>query len=92
MTKEVRFICPAISKLVEFCYSSLLKMYYRESFFVPSQGVQRGDPLGQVLGLLRDVGLASQGGGPPWKLPILTQSRSKFLSNFLCPQEIRREI
>ncbi|GJT57615.1 putative reverse transcriptase domain-containing protein [Tanacetum coccineum] len=49
MLEEVRLRCPAISRWVEFCYSSPARLYYGEHFLWSSQGVQQGDPLGPLL-------------------------------------------
>ncbi|GJW54540.1 hypothetical protein Tco_0098625 [Tanacetum coccineum] len=45
MLEEVRLRCPAISHYVEFCYSSLARLYYGEHSLWSCQGVQQGDPL-----------------------------------------------
>ncbi|GJW41336.1 putative reverse transcriptase domain-containing protein [Tanacetum coccineum] len=49
MLEEVRLRCPAISRWVEFCYSSPARLYYEEYFLWSCQGVQQGDPLGPLL-------------------------------------------
>ncbi|GJW48455.1 reverse transcriptase domain-containing protein [Tanacetum coccineum] len=49
MLEEVRMRCPAISRWVEFCYSSPARLYYGEHFLWSCQGVQQGDPLGPLL-------------------------------------------
>ncbi|GKB04677.1 putative reverse transcriptase domain-containing protein [Tanacetum coccineum] len=49
MLEEVRLRCPAISRWVEFCYSSPARLYYGEHFLWSCQGVQQGDPLGPLL-------------------------------------------
>ena len=49
MLQEVRLRCPAISRWVEFCYSSPARLYYREHTLWSHQGVQQGDPLGPLL-------------------------------------------
>nr|GEX74274.1 putative reverse transcriptase domain-containing protein [Tanacetum cinerariifolium] len=49
MLQEVRLHCPAISRWVEFCYSSPARLYYREHSLWSCQGVQQGDPLGPLL-------------------------------------------
>nr|GEZ76955.1 putative reverse transcriptase domain-containing protein [Tanacetum cinerariifolium] len=45
MLDEVRLRCPAISRWVEFCYSSPARLYYGEHSLWSCQGVQQGDPL-----------------------------------------------
>ncbi|GKD78650.1 hypothetical protein Tco_1341271, partial [Tanacetum coccineum] len=49
MLQEVRLCCPAISRGVEFCYSSPARLYYGEHTLLSCQGVQHGDPLGPML-------------------------------------------
>ncbi|GJW24930.1 putative reverse transcriptase domain-containing protein [Tanacetum coccineum] len=49
MLEEVRLRCPAISRWVEFCYSSPARLYYGEHTLWSCQGVQQGDPLGPLL-------------------------------------------
>ncbi|GKA62621.1 reverse transcriptase domain-containing protein [Tanacetum coccineum] len=49
MLEEVRLRCPAISRWVEFCYSSPARLYYGEHSLWSCQGVQQGDPLGPLL-------------------------------------------
>ncbi|GJY71196.1 putative reverse transcriptase domain-containing protein [Tanacetum coccineum] len=49
MLEEVRLRCPAISRWVEFCYSSPARLYYGEHSLWSCQGVQQGDPLGSFL-------------------------------------------
>ncbi|GKD74403.1 putative reverse transcriptase domain-containing protein [Tanacetum coccineum] len=49
MLQEVRIRCPAISRWVEFCYSSPARLYYGEHTLRSYQGVQQGDPLGPLL-------------------------------------------
>nr|GEV52001.1 hypothetical protein [Tanacetum cinerariifolium] len=49
MLEEVRLRCPAISRWVEFCYSSPARLYYGEHSLWSCQGVQHGDPLGPLL-------------------------------------------
>ncbi|GKD24580.1 retrovirus-related pol polyprotein from transposon TNT 1-94, partial [Tanacetum coccineum] len=49
MLEEVRLRCPAISRWVEFCYSSPARLYYGEHFLWLCQGVQQGGPLGPLL-------------------------------------------
>ncbi|GJW24453.1 hypothetical protein Tco_0038264, partial [Tanacetum coccineum] len=49
MLEEVRLRCPAISRWVEFCYSSPARLYYGEHSLWPCQGVHQGDPLGPLL-------------------------------------------
>ncbi|GJX77420.1 putative reverse transcriptase domain-containing protein [Tanacetum coccineum] len=49
MLEEVRLWCPAISRWVEFCYSSPARLYYEEHFLWSCQGVQQGNPLGPFL-------------------------------------------
>jgi hypothetical protein len=49
MLQEVRRRCPAISRWVEFCYSSPARLYYGEHTLWSHQGVQQGDPLGPLL-------------------------------------------
>ncbi|GJY51342.1 putative reverse transcriptase domain-containing protein [Tanacetum coccineum] len=49
MLEEVSLRCPAISRWVEFCYSSPARLYYREYSLWSCQGVQQGDPLGPLL-------------------------------------------
>nr|GFC46766.1 hypothetical protein [Tanacetum cinerariifolium] len=49
MLEEVWLRCPAISRLVEFCYSSPARLYYREHSLWSCQRVQQGDPLGPFL-------------------------------------------
>ena len=49
MLREVRLQCPALSRWVEFCYSSPARLYYGEHDLWSCQGVQQGDPLGPLL-------------------------------------------
>ncbi|GKF30805.1 putative reverse transcriptase domain-containing protein, partial [Tanacetum coccineum] len=49
MLEEVRMRCPAISRWVEFCYSSPTRLYYGEHTLWSCQRVQQGDPLGPLL-------------------------------------------
>ncbi|GKF33322.1 putative reverse transcriptase domain-containing protein [Tanacetum coccineum] len=49
MLEEVRVRCPAISRWVEFCYSSPARLYYGEHTLWSCHGVQQGDPLGPLL-------------------------------------------
>jgi hypothetical protein len=49
MLREVRLRVPAISRWVEFCYSSPARLYYGEHTLWSHQGVQQGDPLGPLL-------------------------------------------
>ncbi|GKD00132.1 hypothetical protein Tco_1170406 [Tanacetum coccineum] len=42
MLEEVRLRCPAISRWVEFCYSSPARLYYGEHSLWSCQGVQQG--------------------------------------------------
>ncbi|GJZ38734.1 putative reverse transcriptase domain-containing protein [Tanacetum coccineum] len=49
MLQEVRTHCPAISRWVEFCYSTLARLYYGEHTLRSYQGVQQGDPLRPLL-------------------------------------------
>ncbi|GJV96568.1 putative reverse transcriptase domain-containing protein [Tanacetum coccineum] len=49
MLEEVRLRCPAISRWVEFCYSSPARLYYGEHSTWSGQEVQQGDPLGPPL-------------------------------------------
>lgn len=49
MLREVRLRCPAISRWVEFCYSTPARLYYGEHILSSCQGVQQGDPLGPLL-------------------------------------------
>ncbi|GKE58804.1 putative reverse transcriptase domain-containing protein, partial [Tanacetum coccineum] len=49
MLHEVHIRCPTISCWVEFCYSNLARLYYREQTLRSYQGVQQGDPLGPLL-------------------------------------------
>ncbi|GJV59257.1 hypothetical protein Tco_1465357 [Tanacetum coccineum] len=65
MLEEVRVRCPAISRWVEFCYSSPARLYYREHFLWSCQGAWYldddtivGDTLvvGKVLELIMEDG------------------------------------
>ncbi|GJR58014.1 hypothetical protein Tco_1500176 [Tanacetum coccineum] len=49
MLQVVRLCCPAISRLVEFCYSNPARLYYYEHTLQSCQGVHQGDPLGRLL-------------------------------------------
>ncbi|GKA49189.1 putative reverse transcriptase domain-containing protein [Tanacetum coccineum] len=49
MLEEVRLRCPAISRWVEFCYSSPARLYYGEHTLWSCQEVQHGDLLGPLL-------------------------------------------
>ncbi|XP_056683636.1 uncharacterized protein [Spinacia oleracea] len=49
LLREVRLHCPALSRWVEFCYSSPARLYYGEHTLWSCQGVQQGDPLGPLL-------------------------------------------
>nr|GEZ02886.1 hypothetical protein [Tanacetum cinerariifolium] len=49
MLEEVCLRRPAISRWVEFCYSSPVRLYYVEQSMWSCQGVQQGDPLGPLL-------------------------------------------
>nr|GEV87770.1 putative reverse transcriptase domain-containing protein [Tanacetum cinerariifolium] len=49
MLQEARMRCPAISRWVEFCYSSPAILYYKEHTIWSCQGVQQRDPLGPLL-------------------------------------------
>ncbi|XP_026452149.1 uncharacterized protein LOC113352554 [Papaver somniferum] len=49
MILEVRRKCPSISRWVEFCYSSPVRLYYGSHTISSSQGVQQGDSLGPLL-------------------------------------------
>ncbi|GJV87778.1 reverse transcriptase domain-containing protein [Tanacetum coccineum] len=49
MLQEVHTRCLAISRWVEFCYSTLARLYYGEHTLRSYQGVQQGDPLGPLL-------------------------------------------
>ncbi|KAK9732675.1 hypothetical protein RND81_04G014600 [Saponaria officinalis] len=49
MLREVCTHCPAISRWVEFCYSSPAHLYYGELCLWSCQGFQQGDPLGPLL-------------------------------------------
>nr|GEW18951.1 putative reverse transcriptase domain-containing protein [Tanacetum cinerariifolium]GEW47052.1 putative reverse transcriptase domain-containing protein [Tanacetum cinerariifolium] len=49
MLEEVRLRCTAISRWVEFCYSSPARLYYEEHTLWSYQGFQQGDPLGPLL-------------------------------------------
>ncbi|GJV46925.1 putative reverse transcriptase domain-containing protein [Tanacetum coccineum] len=49
MLEKVRLRFPAISRWVEFCYSSPARLYYGEHTLWVIQGVQQGDPLGPLL-------------------------------------------
>ncbi|XP_056693200.1 uncharacterized protein [Spinacia oleracea] len=49
LLREVRLHCPALSRWVEFCYSSPARLYYGEHTLWSCQGVQQGDPLGPFL-------------------------------------------
>nr|GEV61614.1 hypothetical protein [Tanacetum cinerariifolium] len=49
MLQEVRIRCLAISRWMEFCYSTPARLYYREHTLRSYQGVQQGDPLGPLL-------------------------------------------
>nr|GEZ77711.1 hypothetical protein [Tanacetum cinerariifolium] len=49
MLQEVRIHCLAISRWVEFCYSTPARLYYGEHILRSYQGVQQSDPLGPLL-------------------------------------------
>ncbi|GKB69849.1 putative reverse transcriptase domain-containing protein, partial [Tanacetum coccineum] len=49
MLEEVRLRCPAISRWVEFCYSSPARLYYGGHSLWSWERVQQGDPLGPLL-------------------------------------------
>nr|GEZ95283.1 hypothetical protein [Tanacetum cinerariifolium] len=49
MLQEVRTRCLAISRWVEFCYSTPTISYYGEHTLRSYQGVQQGDPFGPLL-------------------------------------------
>nr|GEW41463.1 hypothetical protein [Tanacetum cinerariifolium] len=49
MLQEVRIRCLAISRWMEFCYSTPARLYYGEHTLRSYQGVQQGDPLGPLL-------------------------------------------
>ncbi|XP_021763791.1 uncharacterized protein LOC110728456 [Chenopodium quinoa] len=49
LLREVRLRCPALSRWVEFCYSSPARLFYGEHTLRSCQGVQQGDPLGPLL-------------------------------------------